>query len=364
MKHNYITVGDLFLEEVAIDVLLNSMVSDKPVYKMVKPQPKPVKKPVKKSERKPIRGFSDRFKEIIKSGKPNYIGTTKVAPVEEFVEVDTIEEVLAPVVNLVDELVEAPLNEVLGIEPVEITPVAEPVIDEVHAPKCTNIDLAISVINGSCTDMSEEDFDSEVWAIAVDCTKSKKELDFLLDRARTVESWKQEDSTSKASDYVYEDDEVNVVDKCDATILSFAKAFDCMSNKEEPAQKSRLDTLLDIIIENQEGYKVRYDKSYANLIGDYKSYKKCPNCHDLEDIGLEASDLSDKTLACALYKDLRHNSLYASDTFINKKLGKELFTRDDLLEILITGIDDYGVDQYIDFCGIEDDVRALTCAVA
>lgn len=228
MKHNYITVGDLFLEEVAIDVLLNSMVSDKPVYKMVKPQPKPVKKPVKKSERKPIRGFSDRFKEIMKSGKPHYIGTTKVAPVEEFVEVDTIEEVLAPVVNLVDELVEAPLNEVLGIEPVEVTPVAEPVIDEVPAPKSTNIDLAISVINGSCTDMSEEDFDSEVWAIAVDCTKSKKELEFLLDRARTVESWKQEDSTSEASDYVYEDDELNVSDKCDATIMGYSKAFWCM----------------------------------------------------------------------------------------------------------------------------------------
>ena len=359
MKHNYITVGDLFLEEVAIDVLLNSMVSDKPVYKMVKPQPKPVKK----SKRKPIRGFSDRFKEIMKSGKPNYIGTTKVVPVEEFVEVDTIEEVLAPVVDLVDELVEAPLNEVIGIEPVEVTPVAEPVIDEVPAPKSTDIDLAISVINGSCTDMSEEDFDTDTWAIAVECTKSKKELDFLLDRARTVESWKQEDSTSEASEYVYENDEVNVPEKCDATILSFGKAFDCMSNKEEPAQKSRLDTLLDIIIENQEEYKAKYDKYIGN----------CVSHVDLLHIGLEPCDLTDKALARSLYRDIRSNSIpdgillmcstYEDDEIDKYKAqhdGIELFSRDDLLDVLKKANIFCGIDYY----GIEDEVNALTYAVA
>lgn len=269
----------------------------------------------------------------------------------------------------------------------------EETVEVEETQKCTDIEKAMAVLDGSNKDMAEEDFTEETWAEAnekyysMDDMDYKEEvspegetvitmsgerlIDFLMDRADTVSTW--DDDEEASDEYIYEDDEVNVNEECDATILSFAKAFSCMSNKAEEVAptsepvletKSRLDTLLDIIIENQEEFHDRYERSYANMDGDYKSYKKCPNCYDLESIGLEANDLSDKVLACALYKDLRYSSLIVSDAFINKNLGKELFTRDDLLEILIEGIDDYYVDQYIDFCGIEDDVRALTRAVA
>ena len=131
----------------------------------------------------------------------------------------------------------------------------EPVIDEVEEVeepvKSTDIELAIAVLDGSCTDMDSEDFEPEVWAEANELYYSmddvgrteEKELgvgtvmsfsnkglgDFFNDRINSIESWKDEGYIgAEIEDYIYEDDEVNVVDECDATILSFAKAFDCM----------------------------------------------------------------------------------------------------------------------------------------
>ena len=131
----------------------------------------------------------------------------------------------------------------------------EPVIDEVkeveEPVKSTDIELAIAVLDGSCTDMASEDFEPEVWAEANELYYSmddaerteEKELgvgtvmsfsnkglgDFFNDRINSIESWKDEGYIgTEIEEYVYEDDEVNVVDECDATILSFAKAFDCM----------------------------------------------------------------------------------------------------------------------------------------
>ena len=177
------------------------------------------------------------YDEKIKKGK------MKIEPVcgnkksVEPIEVETIDEVLAPV----DEL---------EPEPVEVD-----TIDEVFASKCTNIELAIAVLDGSCTDMDSEDFEPEVWAEANELYYSmddvgrteEKELgvgtvmsfsnkglgDFFNDRINTIESWESDEGTegyigAEIEDYVYEDDELNVVDECDATILSFAKAFDCM----------------------------------------------------------------------------------------------------------------------------------------
>ena len=148
-----------------------------------------------------------------------------------------------------------------SVEPIEelmdIKSKAEPVIDEegISAPKCTNIELAIAVLDGSCTDMDSEDFEPEVWAEANELYYSmddvgrteEKELgvgtvmsfsnkglgDFFNDRINSIESWESDEGTegyigAEIEDYVYEDDELNVVDECDATILSFAKAFDCM----------------------------------------------------------------------------------------------------------------------------------------
>jgi hypothetical protein len=52
--------------------------------------------------------------------------------------------------------------------------------------------------------------------------------DFFNDRINTIESWDEDYISAEIEDYVYEDDELNVSETCDATILSFAKAFDCM----------------------------------------------------------------------------------------------------------------------------------------
>ena len=135
---------------------------------------------------------------------------------------------------------------------------AEPVIDEVEEVeepvKSTDIELAIAVLDGSCTDMDSEDFEPEVWAEASELYYSmddverteEKELgvgtvinfsnkglgDFFNDRINTIESWKDEGYISaEIEDYVYEDDELNVSEACDVTILSFAKAFDCMKTR-------------------------------------------------------------------------------------------------------------------------------------
>ena len=158
-------------------------------------------------------------------------------------EVDTIEEV----VDIEPEPVEVDtIEEVMGIEPV---------IDEegISAPKCTDIEKAISVLDGTCTDMDSEDFDSEVWAEANELYYSMDDVDyaeeeelgvgtvismsnkrlseFFTERIESIESWESDEGTEDYSaeiEYVYEDDEVNVVEECDVTIFSFAKAFSCM----------------------------------------------------------------------------------------------------------------------------------------
>ena len=191
------------------------------------------------------------YDEKIQKGKmkiePVYGNKKSVEPIE----VETIDEVLAPIDELGPVEVDT-IEEVLGIKPK-----VEPVIDEegISAPKCTNIELAIAVLDGSCTDMDSEDFEPEVWAEANELYYSmddvgrteEKELgvgtvmsfsnkrlgDFFNDRINTIESWESDEGTegyigAEIEEYVYEDDEVNVSEACDATILSFAKAFDCM----------------------------------------------------------------------------------------------------------------------------------------
>ena len=159
-------------------------------------------------------------------------------------EVDTIEEV----VDIEPEFIEVDtIEEVMGIEPV----IDEE--DEVFAPKCTDIEKAISVLDGSCTDMDSEDFEPEVWAEANEIYYSMDDVDyaeeeelgvgtvismsnkrlgeFFTERIESIESWGSDEGTEDYSaeiDYVYEDDEVNVVEECDVTIFSFAKAFSCM----------------------------------------------------------------------------------------------------------------------------------------
>jgi hypothetical protein len=164
-------------------------------------------------------------------------------------EVDTMDELMAP-----------------EVEPVEVATIEEvvgPVIDddydsEDNAPKSTDMELATSVamdiLEGNVPDMSPEDFTGEVWAeawlIANETYYSepddyKEEVglggetiismsnnrldDFYSARLSSIESWEDEGYTSaKTEDYVYEDDELNVPDKCDATIMSFGKALWCM----------------------------------------------------------------------------------------------------------------------------------------
>ena len=169
-------------------------------------------------------------------------------------EATTIDELVAPVEEVTDEFMEVDTIEEL----MDIEPKAEPVIDEdyeeeeqVSAPKCTDIELAISVVSGYCTDMTKEDFEPEVYAEAeelyysmgdIDYTE-EKELgvgtvismsnkgmsDFFNDRINSIESWKDEGYIgAEIEEYIYEDDEVNVVEECDVTIFSFAKAFSCM----------------------------------------------------------------------------------------------------------------------------------------
>ena len=63
---------------------------------------------------------------------------------------------------------------------------------------------------------------------------SDKNKDFLINRAKSITSWKQEDGaeTNEVSDeYIYEDDEVNVLEECDATLMGFRKGFWCMGLK-------------------------------------------------------------------------------------------------------------------------------------
>ena len=157
------------------------------------------------------------------------------------------------------------VEELLGIEPV-----AEPVIDEEFsdeteelAPvnKICDVELAtkvaMDILEGNIPDMRIEDFLPEVWAegwmIANESYYSEpnndddedevmpsgetimklsdKNKDFLINRAKSIASWKQEDGAEMnevSDEYIYEDDEVNVLEECDATLMGFRKGFWCM----------------------------------------------------------------------------------------------------------------------------------------
>ena len=199
--------------------------------------------------------------------------TELAKPVKKFepVEVATIEEVIEIVIDPVDYLVEVDtIKEVMGLEPK-----SEPVIDEEFsdetevveeteelAPvnKICDVELAtkvaMDILEGNIPDMRIEDFLPEVWAegwmIANESYYSEpnndeedevmpsgeiimklsdKNKDFLINRAKSIASWKQEDGaeTNEVSDeYIYEDDEVNVLEECDATLMGFRKGFWCM----------------------------------------------------------------------------------------------------------------------------------------
>lgn len=221
-----------------------------------------------------------------KSNKGNKVSApkfkTKLAkPVKKFepVEVATIEEVMELAeevieiaIDPVDYLVEVDtIEEVMGLEPK-----SEPVIDEEFsdegaevveeteelAPvnKICDVELAtkvaMDILEGNIPDMRIEDFLPEVWAegwmIANESYYSEpnnddedevmpsgetimklsdKNKDFLINRTKSIASWKQEDGakTNEVSDeYIYEDDEVNVLEECDATLMGFRKGFWCM----------------------------------------------------------------------------------------------------------------------------------------
>ena len=112
----------------------------------------------------------------------------------------------------------------------------------------------MNILEGNATDMSPEDFTGEVWAEAwllaheayysePDDYKEEVGLggetiismsnnrldDFYSARLSSIESWEDEGYTSaEIEDYVYEDDELNVSEACDATIMSYGKALWCM----------------------------------------------------------------------------------------------------------------------------------------
>lgn len=215
MDYRNLTYGDLYDEETAIEVMLDFLLDDG----------------------------------IFASNKKR--AKDKNIPVE----VNTIEELVEPVVI---EDTEEELIEVYNIEElVGIVPVAEPVIDEeedeVFAPKskCTDIELAVRVLEGSNKELTAEDFDEQVWLEANELYYSdddyREEIDigggtvlimspdrltdFMEERFRTIQSWDEEDideRSEESNEYIYEDDEVNVPEECDATIMSFAKGFWCM----------------------------------------------------------------------------------------------------------------------------------------
>jgi hypothetical protein len=149
------------------------------------------------------------------------------------------------------------VEELLGIELI-----AEPVIDEELAPvnKICDVELAtkvaMDILEGNIPDMRIEDFLPEVWAegwmIANESYYSEpnnddedevmpsgetimklsdKNKDFLINRAKSISSWKQEDGAEMnevSDEYIYEDDEVNVLEECDVTLMGFRKGFWCM----------------------------------------------------------------------------------------------------------------------------------------
>ena len=170
-----------------------------------------------------------------------------------------------PVAPVIEESVVISIEEQKPMVPA----IEEPVIDmstTLIDDKDQAIEVIMNQLDNQATDLSEEDFIPEVWAEAWDIANEKyysmadedyqetvmpsgeriirmspsRLSEFMEDRAQTIASWDIEDTVN--DEYIYEDDEVNVPEECDATILSFRKAFDCMKAKES-APKSKLDTL-------------------------------------------------------------------------------------------------------------------------
>jgi hypothetical protein len=293
-------------------------------------------------------------------------------------EAKSIEEVIAPAEE-VTEIVLEPVDYLVEVntieEVIEAKPVAEPVIDEDFsdedeevAPKskCTDIELAVAVINGSNTELTKEDFDETVWQEA---------NDFYLDEEV---DYKEEVSPEGETIMIMSEERLATYMTNRAnTVSSWSNNTEEVAPISEPVleTKSRLDTLLDIIIENQEEFCDRYNRHYT----EDESHKKCPNCYGLKSQGLTADDLTDKALARALYMNIRRDSLDIRDNrvlmpgqsqnlrciYYDKHIGNELFTKDDLLDVLIDKFNKVGrVKYYADFCGIKDDIRALNRAIA
>jgi hypothetical protein len=244
------------------------------------------------------------------------------------------------------------VEELLGIEPI-----AEPVIDEEFsdkgaevvdetedlAPKskCTDLELAVAVINGSNTELTEEDFDESVWQEA---------NDFYLDEEV---DYKEEVSPEGETIMIMSGERF-------ATYMTNrANTVSSWSNNTEevapiPMFSPRMNILLDVIIDNQLEFHDRYKRHYA----EDESYKKCLNCRELMQTGIDADDLTDKALARALYMTIKHSSINTkicnkysklagldiSKTYeqMRKQYIDELLTRDDLIEILAE-LDEYDI---------------------
>ena len=211
INYRNLTWGDLFNEDIAIEVELDFLLDDG-----------------------------------IFSSKKN-----KTRNTNDLVEVNTIDELVEPVV------IEDTEEELIEVHNIEDLVDRGPVIDEEFediAPKskCTDIELAVRVLEGANKELTAEDFDEQVWLEANELYYSdddyREEIDigggtvlimspdrltdFMEDRFRTIQSWTEDEEdmneVSESNEYIYEDDEVNVPEECDATIMSFAKGFWCM----------------------------------------------------------------------------------------------------------------------------------------
>ena len=223
MKQN-LTYGDLYNEETAIDFLLECMLNEV---------------------------MCDRKSN--KNKGPKSVGDDAVNCLVEV----SLEEVMESEPVTVDEPIRVgSIEEVMGIESVIVIDEDYDEEEQVSAPKCIDIEKAVSVLDRTCTDMSPDDFEPEVWAEAnelyysmgdVDYTEEKENGvgtvmtysnnerlgDFLIGRTNSIESWKEEGLIGAENDteYVYEDDEVNVPETCDETLMGFRKSFWCMGLK-------------------------------------------------------------------------------------------------------------------------------------
>ena len=210
-----------------------------------------------------MRLLSGEFDNKIKRGK------MKISPVNRPKQIDIGDAILTEATTMDELMSPEVVEEPVAIEePVEVATMEEvvgPVIDDDYdsedsAPKSTDLELAtqvaLDILEGNAPDMSPEDFTGEVWAEAwllanetyyssdgVDykeevglggetiITMSSNRLDdFFSERLNSIESWDDAECNEGAEtdEYTYEDDEVNVVDECDATIMSFGKALWCM----------------------------------------------------------------------------------------------------------------------------------------